>query len=170
MKRALMWLLLALLAAGGGLAAYWLAQEPEPLRRPDFTLRDLDGTPRSIAEWDGQVVLINFWAPWCKPCREEIPMLIELQREFGARGLQVLGPAIDDLEPVRRFADDLQINYPVFADLMPTLAVQEAFGDTRLPYSVLIDRQGQIVFRKAGELKRAEIEPHLQPLLHKPAP
>jgi thiol-disulfide isomerase/thioredoxin len=169
-KRVLPWLLLAALATAGGFAAYQLAGPSAPERRPDFTLRDLDGAPRAMAEWDGQVVLINFWAPWCKPCREEIPMLVALQREYGARGLQVLGPAIDDPEPVRRFADELQINYPVFADLMPTLAVQESFGDTRLPYSVLIDRKGQIVFRKAGELKRAEIEPLLEPLLQEPPP
>lgn len=165
MKRLLPWLLLALLAAGGGLGAYWLFSEAPAQRRPDFTLKDLDGIPRSIIEWDGQVVLVNFWAPWCKPCREEMPMLMQLQDDFGERGLQVLGLAIDDPEPVRRFAAELHINYLLLADLMPTLAVQEAYGDTRLPYSVLIDRQGRIVYRKAGELTRAEIEAQILPLL-----
>ncbi|MGH8457852.1 MAG: TlpA family protein disulfide reductase [Nevskiales bacterium] len=164
MKRTLPWLLLALLAAGGGLAAYWLSESPAQ-RRPDFTLKDLEGIPRSIAEWDGQVVLVNFWAPWCKPCREEMPMLMQLQEDFGGRGLQVLGLAIDDPEPVRRFAAELHINYPLLAELMPTLTVQEAYGDTRLPYSVLIDRQGRIVYRKTGELTRAEIEAQILPLL-----
>lgn len=165
MKRALLWILLALLAAGMGFALY-RAQQPAPAEhRPDFTLRDLEGTPRSVSEWDGQVVLLNFWAPWCKPCREEMPMLVQLQQDLGARGLQVLGPAIDEPEPVRRYAEELRVNYPLFADLMPTLAVQEAYGDTRLPYSVLIDRQGRIVYRKAGELTRAEIEALILPLL-----
>jgi thiol-disulfide isomerase/thioredoxin len=164
MKRFLPWLLLALLAAGGGFAAYWFSDAPAQ-RRPDFTLKDLDGIPRSIVEWDGQVILVNFWAPWCKPCREEMPMLMQLQDDFGDRGLQVLGLAIDDPEPVRRFAEELDVNYLLLADLMPTLAVQEAYGDTRLPYSVLIDRQGRIVYRKAGELTRAEIEAQLLPLL-----
>lgn len=164
MKRLVPWLLLALLAGGGGLAAYWFSEAPAQ-HRPDFTLKDLEGIPRSIVEWDGQVVLVNFWAPWCKPCRDEMPMLMQLQDDFGDRGLQILGLAIDDPEPVRRFAAELRINYLLLADLLPTLAVQEAYGDTRLPYSVLIDRQGRIVFRKAGELTRAEIEAQLLPLL-----
>jgi thiol-disulfide isomerase/thioredoxin len=165
MKRALPWLLLAALAAGGGFAAYRILQPAPAERRPDFTLKDLEGIPRSISEWDGQVVLVNFWAPWCKPCRAEMPMLMQLQRDYGARGLQVVGLAIDDPEPVRRFAEELRINYPLTADLMATLSVQEAYGDTRLPYSVLIDREGRIVFRKAGELARPEIEAQILPLL-----
>lgn len=164
MKRALPWLLLSVMALLAGFVAYTL-QDPPALQRPDFTLKDLDGTPRTISEWDGKVVLVNFWAPWCKPCREEMPILISLQQDFGAQGLQVLGIAIDDPEPVRRFAAELGVNYTLLADLVPALSVQEAYGDTRLPYSVLIDRQGTIVFRKAGEITRAEIEPLIQPLL-----
>lgn len=164
MKRFLPWLVLAMLAAGGGVLAYVMS-DARLQTRPDFTLKDLDGIPRSITEWDGQVVLVNFWAPWCKPCREEMPMLMQLQRDYADRGLHILGLAIDDPEPVRRFAAELQVNYVLLAELMPTLAVQEAYGDTRLPYSVLIDRQGRIVYRKAGELTRAEIEAELLPLL-----
>lgn len=164
MKRILPWLLLSVLAAIGGFVAYGL-QDPSPQYRPDFTLNDLGGKPRSIGEWDGQVVLLNFWAPWCKPCRAEMPILMRLQEDLGVRGLQVLGIAIDDPEPVRRFAAELGVNYPLLADLVPALSVQEAYGDTRLPYSVLIDRQGVIVFRKAGEITRVEIETALQPLL-----
>jgi thiol-disulfide isomerase/thioredoxin len=164
MKRFLPWLVLAAIAAGGGVLAYWwqgAALQP----RPDFTLKDLEGIPRSITEWDGHVVLVNFWAPWCKPCREEMPMLMQLQQDYGGQGLRILGVAIDDPEPVRRFASELRVNYVLLAELMPALAVQDAYGDTRLPYSVLIDRQGRIVYRKAGELTRAEIEAELLPLL-----
>jgi thiol-disulfide isomerase/thioredoxin len=164
MKRFLPWLMLAAIAAGGGVLAYWwqgAALQP----RPDFTLKDLEGIPRSITEWDGHVVLVNFWAPWCKPCREEMPMLMQLQQDYGGQGLRILGVAIDDPEPVRRFASELRVNYVLLAELMPALDVQDAYGDTRLPYSVLIDRKGRIVYRKAGELTRAEIEAELLPLL-----
>ena len=156
---------LALAAAGGGIAVYLLQASPADSRRPDFTLNDLDGKPRSIAEWDGQVVLVNFWAPWCKPCREEMPMLIKLQHDLGPHGLQVLGLAVDDAGPVRSFAEALKVNYPLLVDLLQVIPVQEAYGDSRLPYSVLIDRRGYIIYRKAGELSRAEIEAQIQPLL-----
>ncbi len=164
MKRFLPWLLLAVIATCGGILTYWL-QDASLQPRPDFTLKDLDGVPRSITEWDGHVVLVNFWAPWCKPCREEMPMLMQLQQDYGERGLRIIGLAIDDPEPVRRFANELRVNYVLLADLMPTLSVQEAYGDTRLPYSVLIDRKGRIVYRKAGELTRDEIEAEVLPLL-----
>lgn len=165
MKRAIGFAGAALVAGLLGFAVYWFsaAQSESALqRRPDFTLSDLTGTPRSIAEWDGRVVLVNFWAPWCKPCREEMPMLVQLQRDYGMQGLQVLGLAIDEPAPVQAFAREVPVNYPLFADLLPTLAVQEAFGDTRLPYSVLIDRQGRMVYRKAGALTRPELDAELK--------
>jgi len=164
MKR-LAWLAcVALVAALAGFAAYWFSAADSGLaeRRPDFTLKDLGGTSRSISEWDGQVVLVNFWAPWCKPCREEMPMLVQLQQDYGARGFQVLGLAIEEPAPVQNFLRELPVNYPVFADLLPTLGIQQAFGDTRLPYSVLIDREGRMVYRKAGAVTRAEIDAEIK--------
>lgn len=164
MKRAIGFAGAALVAGLLGFAVYWFSGVESP-RRPDFRLKDLSGTARSISEWDGKVVLVNFWAPWCKPCREEMPMLVQLQQDYGTQGLQVLGLAIDEPAPVQSFAREVPVNYPLFADLLPTLAVQEAFGDTRLPFSVLIDRQGRMVFRKAGALTRAELDAELRKYL-----
>lgn len=151
----------AVVAACLGFATWWLSSQEAP-RRPDFTLKDLSGETRSISEWDGQVVLVNFWAPWCKPCREEMPMLVQLQKDYGPQGVQVLGLAIEEPGPVQDFLRELPVNYPVFADLLPTLNIQEAFGDTRLPYSVLIDREGRMVYRKAGALTRTEMDAELK--------
>ena len=130
-------------------------------------LEDLTGTPRKLSEWRGKLVLVNFWATWCSPCLHEIPMLIEQQQAFGARGLQVIGPAMDEPETVRNGAPQLGIPYPVLVGDAAVVDAMQALGDTlgALPYSVLIDPNGNIVARKHGEFRRDEltrlIEAHL---------
>ena len=114
LRAALTVLLAAVIGAGGGVAAViWLQQAPEEtVQRPDFTLPDLAGERRRIAEWDGDIVVLNFWATWCAPCREEIPLFTELQTAFDDQGVQFLGVAIDDPEvgeietvaPIPKFA------------------------------------------------------------------
>lgn len=157
-------LIIALLAAAAALAGglsyqYWEQQNP---RRLDFSLPDLQDKTRSAAEFDGQLVLLNFWAPWCAPCRAEIPMLNELQAEYGPRGLQILGPAVDQREAVERFMQETPINYPVLLDLPQILRLQDDYGEQALPFSVLIGRNGRVIYRHAGELKRADIAPRIE--------
>lgn len=167
-KRFLAVALLATIAAAAGIGTFqWIATNSEDIaqQRIDFTLTDTTGTARQASEWDGKVVLINFWAPWCAPCRAEIPLLIELQKQYADQGLQILGPALDNLEPVTRFADDYGITYPLFVDLNNILNLQEAYGDTRLPFSVLLDREGQVVYRHAGELEKNEIEAQISAII-----
>lgn len=167
-NRFLIVVLLALVAAAAGIGSFqWIAHNSENIaqQRIDFTLTDLEGQSRQASEWDGQIVLINFWAPWCAPCRAEIPLLIELQEEYADQGFQVLGPALDNKEAVAQFAEDYGINYPLFVDLTAALNLQEAYGDTRLPFSVLLDREGQVVYRHAGELEKNDIEAQISALM-----
>lgn len=163
----------ALIAGLGGLVSYlWLldsASEPQNTRI-DFQLRDLDGNLRQASDWDGQLVLINFWAPWCAPCRAEIPLLVRLQDDYGTQGLQILGPALDQPEAISSFAEQYNINYPLFADLNAVLNLQEAYGDTRLPYTVLLNQEGQVVYRHAGELDAKEIEAQISAALSNSKP
>jgi thiol-disulfide isomerase/thioredoxin len=155
--------------AGGVMTALWLGASPAgPVdsRRPAFTLPDMAGQPRSIDEWDGKLLLVNFWATWCKPCREEIPLLVEFQDRYAGRGLQVLGLALDDPAPVRAYAAEMGINYPVLVDAMGVAKVQDAYGgNSLLPFSALVGRDGRILATHSGELKaddlRAWIEPRL---------
>lgn len=175
-KLALAALTVALLGAGGGLLAYRqlapaTAPAPAEIRsgapRADFTLRDLQGKEHRASDWDGKVVLLNFWATWCPPCRKEIPTLIELQHRFGARGLQVVGVAIDQAAPVQDLARTLGINYPTLLAEQEGDRLSRRYGNRygQLPYTVLIDRQQRIALVKRGALDPKEANQAIGELL-----
>ena len=135
--------------------------------RPDFTLPDLEGAMHNVAEWDGKVLAINFWATWCPPCRKEIPEFVALQRKYAGQGLQFIGVALDQPDPVRRFAAEQQMNYPVLVGEMEVIQVAESYGNVAgaLPYTVLVGRDGRIAFVQAGPLSTEQAEAALTPLL-----
>ncbi|HUP92515.1 MAG TPA: TlpA disulfide reductase family protein [Solimonas sp.] len=156
-------LALSLLAAAGG---YWAAhglftgqdvQAGEPA--PAFSLKDLAGQTRTLAEFRGKLVLVNFWASWCAPCVAELPLLVEAQARFAARGLQVIGPALDEPAGVQPFVGRFGINYPVMADFSGAEALARELGNSQgaLPYSVLISRDGRVLEVILGGLKREEL-------------
>lgn len=174
-RRTVAILVLACLAAFGGwwLENRWLnappAQPPAPAGVTTFgigdsvgayALPDLKGQTTSLAAWRGKVVLLNFWATWCAPCREEMPILAKLQRDHAADGIQVVGIAMDQPQSAEAFLKKTPVGYPILigihADPMPTTT----FGDTAglLPYSVLIGRDGRILKTKLGVLNRATIQ------------
>lgn len=165
-RTALTILLAAVIGAGGGIfAVLWLQDSSSgPVERPGFTLETLDGGPRSIDEWDGQVIVLNFWATWCSPCREEIPLFSRLHNAYVDQGVQFLGVAIDDPEAIRGFLDAVTMDYPSFYGMEGAIDVAAAYGNPRgtLPYTVVIDRDGRIVERFSGRLH----EPDLRPLLN----
>jgi thiol-disulfide isomerase/thioredoxin len=158
-------LLAALIGAAAGITAVvWLQTPPDdPPPRPDFTLPVLDGGERNIGEWDGKVVVLNFWATWCAPCRREIPLFSQLHTAYQDQGVRFLGVAIDDPEPIRGFLDQVPMAYPTFYGMESALDVAAAYGNQRgtLPYTVIIDQNGRIVERFSGELH----EPDLRPIL-----
>ncbi|TDJ35287.1 MAG: TlpA family protein disulfide reductase, partial [Gammaproteobacteria bacterium] len=127
--------------------------------RPDFALSDLSGQTRSVSEWDGQVILLNFWATWCAPCRKEMPELAEVHHAFADRGFAVVGIAIDSLEPVQAFITELGIDYPMLIGELDAIEVARQFGNRLgvLPYTVILDRNGTVVLMHAGEIDRATI-------------
>jgi len=136
-------------------------------RRPDFTLPDVSGSMRNMAEWDGQVVAVNFWATWCPPCLKEVPELVDLQHRYSTRGFQVIGIAIQKPEELTEFMSANNMNYTVLADEEPVIEVAEKFGNIVgvLPYTAIVDRSGNIVFVRAGPVTGEEIEVVIQPLL-----
>ncbi len=137
------------------------SQSPSPPEfAPDFQFTDLDGKTHRLSDWTrgrGKYVLLNFWAPWCPPCREEIPMLLDLQKRYGDEGLQIIGPAVDQGDPVAEYVASMRIPYPVFYGYDRVVALSERYGDTMgaLPYSVLIAPDGRILEYHAGRLTEA---------------
>jgi peroxiredoxin len=135
--------------------------------RPDFSLPDLSGAERRIAEWDGQVVLLNFWATWCPPCRREIPAFVDMQHELGEQGLAVVGVAVDDPDKVRDFVARFGVDYVNLTGGQEASQVSLAYGNraSALPYSVIIARDGRIAHTHAGELPREQALELIRPLL-----
>ena len=135
--------------------------------RPDFSLPDQHGTMRSISEWNGKLLLVNFWATWCPPCLHEIPVFMELQEFYVSRGVQFLGIAIDSVENVREFANRVELNYPTLHGQLEAIEVARAFGNATggLPFTALIDRQGNIVARHVGPLDETQARELLEKFL-----
>jgi len=138
-------------------------------RRPDFNLLDTDGLPRKADEWDGKVLVINFWADNCLPCRREIPAFIHMQNELAGRGVQFVGIAINEREEVRVFAKGMgvEFNYPVLTGTDDAIEVARLYGNEVgiLPYTVVIDSSGVVVQSQFGEVRSDELREMLVPLL-----
>ena len=131
-----------------------------PMLAPTITLRNLEGHDVTLDQWKGKLLLVNFWATWCAPCRKEMPLLVNAQKQYGARGLQIIGPALDDAESVRKLAAQLKLNYPIMADYNGADSAMMLLGNAEggLPFSVLIDTQGRIVKTVLGELNQKELD------------
>lgn len=134
---------------------------------PEFTLPDLNNQRHNIHEWDGNVIVLNFWATWCPPCLRETPMFVELQEQYGAKGLQFVGVAIDNIDKVKDFVDTYGINYPTLIAGEPDLSIVKQYGNRfgALPYTVVINRQGKISHIHRGEFKRQIAEKNIKALL-----
>jgi thiol-disulfide isomerase/thioredoxin len=150
---------------GGGPRVIRFASNPQ--RVPPFLGKDLDGNIVSTAEWPGKVVFVNFWATWCPPCREEIPILIDLQNKY-KDGLQVIGVSLDDGSPdeVKEFAKMAGINYPI---VMRSRELVAAYGGVpALPTSYLVNKEGKIVQKHEGLFPPDLYETEIRALLGLP--
>jgi peroxiredoxin len=139
------------------------------LPAPQFTLSDLNGQKVDLANYKGDVVLVDFWATWCSPCRAEIPHFVQLQNKYRDQGFRVLGISMDDgPKPVREFYQTYRMNYPV---AMGSAKLAERFGGVLgLPVSFLIGRDGHIYARHVGETDASVFEGEIKQLLARPAP
>jgi len=130
-------------------------------------LPDLQGENQTVSQWLGNVIVVNFWATWCTPCREEIPEFIETQEKFRDQGLVFVGIAIDQADKVKMFSQEFGINYPVLVGSLNTWSLLEAAGNRQsaLPYTVVINRFGEIVETYLGRVNQKKLEKAVIPLL-----
>jgi cytochrome c biogenesis protein CcmG, thiol:disulfide interchange protein DsbE len=131
---------------------------------PDFSLPDLSGKTLTLSSYRGKVVLLDFWATWCVPCRQEIPRFVELQQQYGDPGLQIIGVSMDDsADPVRDFYKQYKMNYPV---VMGDARTGEGYGGVLgLPIAFVIGRDGKIYSKHIGATDIAVFEKEITALL-----
>jgi thiol-disulfide isomerase/thioredoxin len=132
----------------------------------DFTMKDLDGKDVSLSSFKGKVILLNFWATWCGPCKAEIPGFVELQKQYGKDGLVVVGYSVDDEAPkARAFAEEYKMNYPILLGLGRE-DVQDAYGPLwGIPASFIIGRSGKVCQKHMGIAPKAVFEKEIKALL-----
>jgi len=130
----------------------------------NFSIQDLNGHTVDMASLRGKVVLLNFWATWCTPCRAEIPNFVQFQDSYGPQGLQIVGMSMDDdAKPVRAFYQEFKMNYPVG---MGTDKIAQSYGGILgLPVTVLIGRDGRIAARYVGAVQLPMVEQEIKTLL-----
>ena len=172
--QALVVCVVAVLFAGAGVLFYqWRAGD----RPPDAvavgkalmaaSLMGIDDKLQPFEQWRGNVLVVNFWATWCEPCREEIPGFIRFQERFRGRGVQFVGVAIDQKERVAPYAREMGINYPILVGGLETMEFARQLGNRRgvLPFTLIVDRTGIVHRAEVGIIRPDKLESLLNPLL-----
>lgn len=134
-----------------------------------------DGKPQALAQWQGKIVAVNYWASWCPPCREEMPALTRLSRKFSDKGVQFVGIAIDSADNVQKFIKSpagaaAAAAYPLLIGASDALEQSKALGNERqaLPFTIIIDRQGRHYYSRIGAIDESRLEGHLNTLTTSP--
>lgn len=130
------------------------------------SLLDLAGQPHRLSEWQGRILVCNFWATWCLPCREEIPLLMAARAKFAAAKVEIVGIAIDNAAKVREFSASFNMSYPILLAEADGLELMRKLGNSAggLPYTVIANREGSVVHRKLGAFHGNDLDNILGPL------
>lgn len=152
---ALLWITLVENKSEGGIS---------PSALYSIRLRSPDGQTITLGQWPGKILLLNFWATWCSPCREEIPRLMDAQRRYAENGVQIVGIAVDTPEKVTPYVKEMALNYPTGIDEESGINLSRRLGNQAgvLPFSAIIDRQGRVIATIVGSLSEAQINEQLR--------
>lgn len=137
--------------------------------RPEFELQDTNGVLHNVREWDGKILVINFWATWCMPCLTEIPAFIKLQEKYSKQGLQFVGLALHAADEIREYISQVGMNYPSLVGKAEVSEVARSFGNRFgvMPYTVVINRDRRVYFIRSGPLKYEEADAVISSILQK---
>ena len=135
--------------------------------RMDASFTDMNGQQQALKQWRGKVIVLNFWATWCPPCREEMPELSAMQEQYNNKNLIIIGLSTDDLDTTKTFIKKAPVRYPILAGDMQAMKLAETLGNNRgiLPYTVIVDQKGAIVKRFFGRINQQLLEKNVTPLL-----
>lgn len=133
----------------------------------ETSLNDLNNQPQTLAQYRGKTIVLNFWATWCPPCREEMPELSQLHQEYQAKNVVVIGIAIDEVSLVKEFQKETPVSYPLYASEDAGMTLNYAMGNDKgaLPYTVIIDAAGKVVKTHFGRVSKALLEDTLKTML-----
>jgi thiol-disulfide isomerase/thioredoxin len=147
-------------AAGGALVGALLVQSRSGAARLlSASFVDLDGRARRLLEWRGRALVCNFWATWCAPCREEVPLFVAAKQQYAAKPLEIVGIGIDHAAKLREFAENYRVNYPILVAGSEAIEIMRDLGNKAgaLPYTVLLDRSGGVVGQRLGAFHKEEL-------------
>ena len=155
------------LAAGAGLWAYVTtdrSHDEAVAEMMRLRLPDVSGESRSLEQWRDGVLIVNFWATWCGPCRQEIPLLVRFQTKYASKGVQIVGISVDSADKVRQFALEYRVGYPLLIGSFAVLDLSRRLGNTAsaLPYTVVFDRNGKVIRTRLGAITEIELEKAIQ--------
>jgi thiol-disulfide isomerase/thioredoxin len=165
----------AVIAAAGGVALQQLLRDgnqdaPSLDSLWKWPFQDLGGSEKRLDLWRGKVLVVNFWATWCEPCREEVPTLVKMQAKYAANGLQVVGISLDSVAKVQEFAREYKVQYPLLIASLDVMNIARNLGNKAagLPYTLVLNRDGVIQTRHLGGISERQLESAIAPWLEAP--
>lgn len=165
-------LLVAAIVGAAGFLVNWMRPNTEMVERASqalmsATVHDLGGNPQTLSRWAGKTLVVNFWATWCVPCRNEIPALIRTQAKYADKGVQLVGIGIDNAAKIIDYATEMKIDYMLLTGGKEILDMTTALGNAAgaLPFTIVLDRSGKVAFVHTGALTDASLDAVLAPLL-----
>ena len=165
---------IALLAAAIGYWAELFDRSPStnytnasPPLIPELILSDLGGHSQNLGQWRGKLLIVNYWATWCHPCREEMPGFSRLHDKYRDKGVQFVGIGIDNVVKIKEFQKTSPVSYPLLVGDIGTMEQSARLGNTKqaLPFTAVFDREGNLALTRLGRFQEADLERYLLELI-----